>query len=52
MPHMSPILWSMILVFTFLSIIVLLSMMYFNNQPLTPASSKTIKEIQSSNWLW
>nr|YP_026017.1 ATP synthase F0 subunit 8 [Pollicipes polymerus]AAS00858.1 ATP synthase F0 subunit 8 [Pollicipes polymerus] len=52
MPHMSPMLWALILILTFTSIMVLMSMLYFSTQPLVPASEKLSKEFYSTNWMW
>nr|YP_010132847.1 ATP synthase F0 subunit 8 [Balanus trigonus]QWC93322.1 ATP synthase F0 subunit 8 [Balanus trigonus] len=52
MPHMAPIMWAVIMFMTFTLILVLLTMIYFGNSPITPESKKISKESFSSNWLW
>nr|YP_009128941.1 ATP synthase F0 subunit 8 [Chthamalus antennatus]AJT48115.1 ATP synthase F0 subunit 8 [Chthamalus antennatus] len=52
MPHMSPIMWSVIMLMTFSCILILLSMIYFNNSPIIPESSKLEKDSNSKNWMW
>nr|QTF87976.1 ATP synthase F0 subunit 8 [Balanus trigonus] len=52
MPHMAPIMWALIMFMTFSMILILLSMTYFGNSPLTPESKKISKKSISSNWLW
>nr|YP_009473481.1 ATP synthase F0 subunit 8 [Tetraclita rufotincta]AVI57965.1 ATP synthase F0 subunit 8 [Tetraclita rufotincta] len=52
MPHMSPIMWALIMVMTFSLMLVLLSMMYFGNSPTSPESQKEHQSKISSNWLW
>nr|YP_009024519.1 ATP synthase F0 subunit 8 [Nobia grandis]AHB38945.1 ATP synthase F0 subunit 8 [Nobia grandis] len=52
MPHMSPILWALIMFMTFSMIMILLAMIYFSNSPVTPESKKISKENFSSNWMW
>nr|YP_009227709.1 ATP synthase F0 subunit 8 [Tetraclita serrata]AHX97879.1 ATP synthase F0 subunit 8 [Tetraclita serrata] len=52
MPHMSPIMWALIMFMTFSLMLVLLSMIYFGNSPLTPDSQKEHKEKISSTWMW
>nr|YP_010142224.1 ATP synthase F0 subunit 8 [Chthamalus malayensis]QQK92482.1 ATP synthase F0 subunit 8 [Chthamalus malayensis] len=52
MPHMSPIMWALIMIMTFSCLLILLSMIYFNNSPNVPDSSKFTKEILKKKWLW
>nr|YP_009676396.1 ATP synthase F0 subunit 8 [Chthamalus challengeri]QDE13328.1 ATP synthase F0 subunit 8 [Chthamalus challengeri] len=52
MPHMSPIMWAFIMIMTFSCLLILLSMIYFNNSPLIPDSDKMFKESLSKKWLW
>nr|AII19564.1 ATP synthase F0 subunit 8 [Octomeris sp. BKKC-2014] len=52
MPHMSPIMWAMIMIMTFSLMIILLSMIYFNSTPITPDSKKLMKESVMNKWLW
>nr|YP_009227878.1 ATP synthase F0 subunit 8 [Armatobalanus allium]AII19525.1 ATP synthase F0 subunit 8 [Armatobalanus allium] len=52
MPHMSPIMWALIMFLSFSMIIILLTMIYFSSSPITPESQKASKKIFSSNWMW
>nr|YP_009227904.1 ATP synthase F0 subunit 8 [Chelonibia testudinaria]AII19551.1 ATP synthase F0 subunit 8 [Chelonibia testudinaria] len=52
MPHMAPIMWAFIMVMTFSSMLVLLSMIYFMNSPISPESEISQQKKFSSIWLW
>nr|YP_009471511.1 ATP synthase F0 subunit 8 [Tesseropora rosea]AVH80308.1 ATP synthase F0 subunit 8 [Tesseropora rosea] len=52
MPHMSPIMWALIMFMTFSLLLVLLSMIYFGNSPLTPSYKKEYKKNFYTIWLW
>nr|YP_010944277.1 ATP synthase F0 subunit 8 [Perforatus perforatus]WLW42153.1 ATP synthase F0 subunit 8 [Perforatus perforatus] len=52
MPHMAPIMWALIMFMTFLMILILLTMIYFGNSPITPESKKVSKKFFSTNWSW
>nr|YP_009050179.1 ATP synthase F0 subunit 8 [Megabalanus ajax]AGZ19740.1 ATP synthase F0 subunit 8 [Megabalanus ajax] len=52
MPHMAPIMWALIMFMTFNMILIMLTMIYFNNSPIAPESKKVTKKLFSSNWLW
>nr|YP_009340959.1 ATP synthase F0 subunit 8 [Epopella plicata]AIT51826.1 ATP synthase F0 subunit 8 [Epopella plicata] len=52
MPHMSPIMWALIMFMTFSLMLILLSMIYFGNSPSTPESLKEFKKNFSANWMW
>ena len=51
-PHIAPIIWALIIFITFSIILILLTMIYFGNSPMTPSSLKISKKSFSSNWLW
>nr|AZQ05992.1 ATP synthase F0 subunit 8 [Catomerus polymerus] len=52
MPHMSPIMWAMIMFMSFSLMLILMALIFFNSSPLIPDSEKTFKESFSSKWLW
>nr|YP_008758255.1 ATP synthase F0 subunit 8 [Notochthamalus scabrosus]AGX31629.1 ATP synthase F0 subunit 8 [Notochthamalus scabrosus] len=52
MPHMAPIMWAAIMIMTFSLMIILMSMIYFNSNPLTPESEKVLKESLDNKWMW
>nr|YP_010341081.1 ATP synthase F0 subunit 8 [Lepas anatifera]UNZ93955.1 ATP synthase F0 subunit 8 [Lepas anatifera] len=52
MPHMSPIMWSLILILSLILVLTLTSMVYFNFHVLSPSSTKKDKEILKVNWKW
>nr|YP_010490464.1 ATP synthase F0 subunit 8 [Octolasmis warwickii]YP_010701556.1 ATP synthase F0 subunit 8 [Conchoderma hunteri]UWM12950.1 ATP synthase F0 subunit 8 [Octolasmis warwickii]WCJ53104.1 ATP synthase F0 subunit 8 [Conchoderma hunteri] len=52
MPHMSPILWSMILILSITMIMLMMSMIYFNFHNESPILDKVFKDIKDQKWEW
>nr|AII19577.1 ATP synthase F0 subunit 8 [Savignium sp. BKKC-2014] len=52
MPHMSPIMWALIMFMTFSLILILLSMIYFSSSPTIPEYEKTTMMKNFYNWSW
>nr|YP_009459962.1 ATP synthase F0 subunit 8 [Eochionelasmus ohtai]AUT77224.1 ATP synthase F0 subunit 8 [Eochionelasmus ohtai] len=52
MPHMSPIMWSVIMIMSFLLIILLLTMIYFNICLEAPSTEKKGQETPINKWAW
>nr|QLM02024.1 ATP synthase subunit 8 [Capitulum mitella]QYF07878.1 ATP synthase F0 subunit 8 [Capitulum mitella]UZN44113.1 ATP synthase F0 subunit 8 [Capitulum mitella] len=52
MPHMAPIMWAFIMIITFVLILIMTSMLFFNNSPLTPSSLPVSKESSKMIWSW
>nr|YP_009227917.1 ATP synthase F0 subunit 8 [Tetraclitella divisa]AII19590.1 ATP synthase F0 subunit 8 [Tetraclitella divisa] len=52
MPHMSPIMWSLIMMMTFILLMTLLSMTYFSSTPNIPELKKKHMKKIYSLWLW
>nr|YP_009471697.1 ATP synthase F0 subunit 8 [Altiverruca navicula]AVI15459.1 ATP synthase F0 subunit 8 [Altiverruca navicula] len=52
MPHMSPIMWTLIMIMTFLMIILTMTMIYFNITLHSPFTFKVKKDLKFFNWKW
>nr|QNH94195.1 ATP synthase F0 subunit 8 [Eochionelasmus coreana] len=52
MPHMSPILWSVILAMSFSLMMMMLAMMYFNSSPLIPCHETKKLSSPTNKWPW
>nr|AZQ21942.1 ATP synthase F0 subunit 8 [Arcoscalpellum epeeum] len=52
MPHMAPILWTLIFFFSFMSLITLSALLYFGMSPFVPKSSGDSLPLLAKNWMW
>nr|WNV63770.1 ATP synthase F0 subunit 8 [Vulcanolepas fijiensis] len=52
MPHMAPIMWALIMLMNFLLILILTSIIYFNNLTLAPKFISTSKIPTKIHWMW
>nr|YP_010490451.1 ATP synthase F0 subunit 8 [Ibla cumingi]UWM12937.1 ATP synthase F0 subunit 8 [Ibla cumingi] len=52
MPHMAPIMWTLIFIFTFLLFTVLLSMIYFSSSPNASSLPSSFKKSTPLIWSW
>nr|YP_010490438.1 ATP synthase F0 subunit 8 [Gibbosaverruca weijiai]UWM12924.1 ATP synthase F0 subunit 8 [Gibbosaverruca weijiai] len=52
MPHMSPILWTFIMIMSLFMILLMMNMIYFNISLYSPKILKLKKELTLLNWKW
>nr|YP_009092510.1 ATP synthase F0 subunit 8 [Lepas australis]AIQ85050.1 ATP synthase F0 subunit 8 [Lepas australis] len=52
MPHMAPIAWTLILIFSLALIMIMASMVYFSYHPVSPFQKSEEINVSNVNWKW
>nr|YP_010490399.1 ATP synthase F0 subunit 8 [Ashinkailepas seepiophila]UWM12885.1 ATP synthase F0 subunit 8 [Ashinkailepas seepiophila] len=52
MPHMAPIMWTMIMLMNFLLILTMTSIIYFNTWTMAPKFKMSEKMMMKITWAW